>query len=76
MTLGRDALVDTLSKPNIRVNIPGIQEELCVRGELDAKDVDVRCTLPEGLSRRPEPGETKSSQDTCSLKETNQLIAC
>lgn len=76
MTLGRDALVDTLSKPNIRVNIPGIQEELCVRGELDAKDVDVRCTLPEGLSRRPEPSETKSSQDTCSLKETNQLIAC
>lgn len=31
-TLGGDTLVDTLPKPNVRVDIPGIQENLEVRG--------------------------------------------
>lgn len=67
-TIGSDPLVNALPQPNVRVDVPGIQKDLHIRGQLDFQNFDVRCTLPEGLARRSKSGETESSQDAGSLK--------
>lgn len=65
--LGSNSLIDTFSKPNVRVDVPGIQKDFEIRRQLDFQYFDVGRTLPEGLARRSETGETKPSQDACTL---------
>jgi len=74
-TLGSDSLVDALPKPNVRVDVPGVKKDLGIRRELNFKYVDIRCTLPEGLARRSKSGETKSSEDACSLKSKSVVAS-
>lgn len=67
-TLGSDSLVDTLPEPDAGVDVPGIQDDLEIRGQFDLPCFDVHRTLPAGLARGSKSGKPESGQDARSLE--------
>lgn len=47
LPLGCYAFVDALAEPDIGLHVPGIEEDLEVRGEFNVEDIEVRSAGPE-----------------------------
>ena len=50
LALGGDTLIDAFPEPDIRVDVPRIQQDLEVGRELDVKKPDIGRAFPKGFS--------------------------
>lgn len=67
LSLWSDTLVNTLSKPNIGLHVPGIEKNFEIRWELDFHDSDIGGTIPGALPGSIESRESQSSDNTSTL---------
>jgi hypothetical protein len=67
LALGCYSFVNTVSQPNVGVNIPAVKEDLEVRMELNVHDVQVSGTVPSRFSGRSVAVESVSSENTGTL---------
>jgi len=51
LTLGRDTFIDAFPEPDIRVDVPRIEQDLEVGRELNVKKSDIGRAFPERFSR-------------------------
>lgn len=75
LALRRHSLVDTLSEPDVCLDVPRVEEDLEVRRELDVHHVNVGGALPSRLALGIEPGEPESGQDGSTLMADEKVVA-
>ena len=75
LALRRHSLVDTLSEPDICLDVPRVEEYLEVWRELDVHHVNVGSALPRRLALGIEPGEPESGQDGSTLMADEKVVA-